>query len=274
MPPNKGGNAKKEAGRAKKAENEASVEVWNVKKVQESKVKEQKEADDWKTGGGLKFLISQESNVAEWSSAKGTSKADAAAVKAAEAAAKKAEKAALLAAEEASLPTKAKAAPKAGAKKKATTDKIQTTNAGFAAFNLDDPLGVRKLRGEDGEPVKVEEFSATGLDNMLEAMELVNAKTDKDALGAKAGLIEKHPERRFKAAFEAYLERELPILKEDHPGLRQNQMRDILFKQFQKAPENPFNQVQIAYNATKEEKVDALKQTMAAREAKYKVESE
>ena len=44
--------------------------------------------------------------------------------------------------------------------------------------------------------------------------------------------------RRFKAAFEAYLERELPILKEEHPGLRQNQMRDKIFNNFKKAPEN------------------------------------
>ena len=72
----------------------------------------------------------------------------------------------------------------------------------------------------------------------------------------QAGLIEKHPERRFKAAFEAYLERETPILRQEvslaaparhavlmfawqHPGLRKQQMHDMLFKQFQKAPENP-----------------------------------
>lgn len=51
-------------------------------------------------------------------------------------------------------------------------------------------------------------------------------------------------------------------------------MREILHKQFQKAPENPFNQVSIAYNATKEEKLETLKATMAAREAKYRVENE
>jgi hypothetical protein len=38
--------------------------------------------------------------------------------------------------------------------------------------------------------------------------------------------------------------------------------------------QSAFNQVSIAYNATKEEKVDALKQTMTAREAKYKVEQD
>ena len=81
-----------------------------------------------------------------------------------------------------------------------------------------------------------------------------------------------------------------------HPGLRQNQMRDILYKQFQKAPENracpchqtpstscpgahvtgcstAFNQAQVAYNASKDERVDALRQVMDAREAKYKVDS-
>lgn len=49
-------------------------------------------------------------------------------------------------------------------------------------------------------------------------------------------------------------------------------MRDIIYKQFQKAPENPFNQQSMAYNATKEEKLSALKATMAAREAKYRVD--
>jgi hypothetical protein len=34
-----------------------------------------------------------------------------------------------------------------------------------------------------------------------------------------------------------------------------------------------FNQAQVSYNASKEEKVEALKKVMDAREAKYKVES-
>ena len=63
-------------------------------------------------------------------------------------------------------------------------------------------------------------------------------------------------------------------LAQQHPGLRQNQMRDILYKQFQKAPENPFNQVSVAYNAKKEERLETLKATMAAREEKYRVDRE
>lgn len=42
--------------------------------------------------------------------------------------------------------------------------------------------------GADGEPEKITELSATGIDEMLEALEIVNQKTDKGALGAKVSL--------------------------------------------------------------------------------------
>ncbi|WWC72631.1 uncharacterized protein I206_106595 [Kwoniella pini CBS 10737] len=252
MPP-KGGNAKKESGRAKKAENEEK------KGKAAAAVKEAKEADEWKTGS------------------KSNSKAEAAANKAAEAARKKAEKEALLAAEEASLPSKVKSAPKAGSstkKKQNNNDNLIKTGTGVAGYGLNDPLGNRRIKNEFGELEETPELSAQGLDEMLEAMELVNQKTDKASLGAKAAIhIDAHPERRFKSAFEAYFERELPILKEEHKGLRLNQMRDILFKQFQKSPENPFNQAKIEYNATKDEKVAALQNIINTKEAKYKVQN-
>ncbi|OCF54661.1 hypothetical protein L486_07793 [Kwoniella mangroviensis CBS 10435] len=233
----KGGNAKKESGRAKKAENEEK------KGKAAAAAKEAKEAEDWKSG------------------AKNNSKADAAANKAAEAARKKAEKDALLAAEEASLPTKAKSAPKAsGSKVKKNNDVLVKTGSGVAGYGLNDPMGHRRAKNEFGELEEVPELSAQGLEEMLEAMELA------------AISIDAHPERRFKAAFEAYYERELPILKEEHKGLRLNQMRDILFKQFQKSPENPFNQAKIAYNATKDEKVEALQNIIKTKENKYTVQ--
>lgn len=47
-------------------------------------------------------------------------------------------------------------------------------------------------------------------------MTLATEKTDKASVGARAGVgVDTHPERRFKAAFEAYKERELPELKKD-----------------------------------------------------------
>lgn len=251
MPPAKGGNSKKEAGRAKKEENE------NKKKSAASAKAEAAEAEEWSKG------------------AKDGSKADKAKEKAAEAERKKAEKARLLAEEEASLPSKPVA--KGGAKKSGDKKK-DVRPAGPGAIAAGGGLGssatgsgssTPDVKKTGFEPEPEVHIKATGLDNMLEALEIVNAKGDKANIGAQAGLIEKHPERRFKAAFEAYLEREMPELKKSHPGLRKQQMHDMLYKQFQKAPENPFNQVSVAYNATKDEKVSALKESRAERERAF-----
>lgn len=97
---------------------------------------------------------------------------------------KKAEREALLAAEEASLQSKGKAAPKAGAKKK-PADKLVATGTGVAGYSVSDPLNLRKAKGPDGEPEEVKELSAKGIDEMLEALELVNQKTDKATVGSK-----------------------------------------------------------------------------------------
>ncbi|KAG8893655.1 hypothetical protein FRC01_013450 [Tulasnella sp. 417] len=120
------------------------------------------------------------------------------------------------------------------------------------------------------EPQKVEEFAATGLDDALEMMTLVTAKTDKAAVGQAAAGIESHPERRFKAAFEAYKERTLPELKEERPGLRLQQYNDMMYKQFQKHPDNPFNQQTAAYNATQEEKMGILQRQKERTENRYR----
>jgi len=97
----------------------------------------------------------------------------------------KAEREALLAAEESSLPSKPKSALKAGAKKKPPSDIPKATGAGLAGFGLDDPMGLRTAKGEDGEVVEGGELSATGVQGMLEAMEIVNQRTDRETLGAK-----------------------------------------------------------------------------------------
>ncbi|EPZ34437.1 DUF1014-domain-containing protein [Rozella allomycis CSF55] len=104
-------------------------------------------------------------------------------------------------------------------------------------------------------PPKLESFGAQSIDD---AITLLSAVTQSTKVGADN--IEKHPERRVKAAFALYEERELPKLKKEFPGLRLSQLKQILQKQWQKAPENPFNQVHVAVNATKEQKQDAAEQ--------------
>ncbi len=58
-----------------------------------------------------------------------------------------------------------------------------------------------------------------------------------------------HPERRMKAAYAAYEERELPRLKEENPNLRMSQLKQLLRKEWMKSPENPMNQHHISHNA-------------------------
>merc|ERR1712144_70641 len=118
---------------------------------------------------------------AKWEKgAKDNSKKQAAADKAAEAARKKAEKDALLKAEEASLPTKAKSgnAKKAEKKTRGTLDLGQ----------LDDTPSSSKSGAA---------LNATGIDNALDALSLTGGNND-------AASIDRHPERRFKAAYTAY----------------------------------------------------------------------
>ncbi|KAF7294608.1 hypothetical protein MIND_00997400 [Mycena indigotica] len=250
MPP-KGGNAKKESGRAKKAENEAK------KKDAAEAEKERKEAAAW--ADGTKGKGAKEDKEAK-------RQADLA---------RKAENARLLAEEEKSGPAKVKAAPKAGAAKKAQQPKPAGPGAIAAGGGLGDAAPIDKGETREDEEL-VESFAATGIDNALDLLEVVNAKTDKASVGQQAAGIERHPERRFKAAFEAYQDRELPNIREEHPGLRLQQYKarvDLLFKAFQKSPENPFNQTTVAYDATKEEKVDALKQKKAQVEQRLREKS-
>ncbi|KAF8626237.1 hypothetical protein AX15_004917 [Amanita polypyramis BW_CC] len=220
-------NTKKEAGRAKKAENEAK------KQSAAAAEKERKEAQSWEDhdvkGGKTAKLAKEEKRKADL--------------------ARKAENAKLLAEEEASEPSKVKSAPKAGSKK--ATPKP----AGPGAIAAGGGLG-----GNAAPQEEVESYTATGIDNAIDLLTVVTAKMDKASVGQQAANIERHPERRFKAAFEAYQDRELPKIKEKHPGLRLQQYKDLLHKQFQKAPENPFNQATVAYDASKEDRVGVLKQ--------------
>ncbi|CAG9828554.1 unnamed protein product [Diabrotica balteata] len=54
--------------------------------------------------------------------------------------------------------------------------------------------------------------------------------------------LDKHPEKRMKAAYTAYEERRLKELKEENPTLRLSQLKQMIFKEWQKSPENPLNQ--------------------------------
>lgn len=155
------------------------------------------------------------------------------------------------------LPSRdAEAAKKAEVARKAAEKKalLDEEEKDARAQPKNSKVAVKKTRGldlgqlEDGGSgsAKSGALNATGIDNALDALSLT---TD------SAGKIDKHPERRFKAAFAAYEERRLDEMDKDGSGqgLRQNQKREKIRKEFEKSPDNPFNQVSAAYDATKED---------------------
>jgi len=168
--------------------------------------------------------------------AKSNAKQEAEAAKKAEAARKKAEKDALMAEEEKSLPSRA-------APKNAKTAPKKTRGLDLSQLDEEDD-GSKKLPG----------LVASNIEDALDALGLADP-----AAGAEK--IDRHPERRRKAAYAAFEERRLKEMDTDGSGagLRLNQRKERIRKEFEKSPENPMNQLSVAYDASKEE-IAQLKQ--------------
>ncbi|KAF7593831.1 hypothetical protein BBP40_010766 [Aspergillus hancockii] len=174
--------------------------------------------------------------------AKGASKKEAEEAKKADAARKKAERDALLAEEEASQPSKPRGKSNQPVKK----------SRGLDLSQLDDQPASRKASA----------LHASGIDNALDALSLTSKDSSK---------IDRHPERRFKAAYAAYEARRMPEVEQENPGLRRQQRIELIKKEFEKSDENPFNQVHATFDASREEVAalrDAERKKTEARLAK------
>lgn len=102
--------------------------------------------------------------------------------------ARRAENAKLLAEEEADVPVKVKSSPKA--------KKYTPKPAGPGAIAAGGGLGTEAA--DDKAPqAEVESYAATGIDNALDLLDVVNAKTDKASVGQQAANLERHPEVPF-----------------------------------------------------------------------------
>lgn len=144
--------------------------------------------------------------------------------KKAEAARKKAEKDALLAEEE----KDARAAPK---NSKTAVKKTRDLDLS----QLDESSTSK------GKPA----LNATGIDNALDALSLTSSNPSEK--------VDRHPERRFKAAYAAYEARRMPEVEEEHKGLRKQQRIDMIRKEFERSPDNPFNQANARFDSTRDE---------------------
>jgi hypothetical protein len=94
---------------------------------------------------------------------------------------------------------------------------------------------LNKKRSQD-----LENGNATGIDAALSVMSIGSFSS---------GTPERHPERRVKAAFKAYEEREIAKLRDENPGLKRSQLKELVFKKWKKSPENPMNQAHMEYNS-------------------------
>lgn len=165
---------------------------------------------------------------------KDNKKKEVAAQKAAEAAAKKAERDALLLEEEKSQ----RATPKGANKKTAEKKSRGTLDLG----QLDDGEAATGGGGNKDRAI-----NASGIDNALDALTLTSGS-------ANDLKLDRHPERRFKAAYKVFEERRLPEIEAEYPGLRKQQRVEIVRKEFERSEENPFNQAgNVRYDASRDE---------------------
>ena len=62
--------------------------------------------------------------------------------------------------------------------------------------------------------------------------------------------VDKHPEKRMKAAYEEFESVRLPQLKAENPNLRLSQLKQMLRKEWMKSPDNPLNKKLAAMNSS------------------------
>ncbi|CAL8111393.1 unnamed protein product [Orchesella dallaii] len=83
------------------------------------------------------------------------------------------------------------------------------------------------------------------VDEVTTVDEALKVLTTKDT----SSTPDRHPERRAKAAYHAFEEARLPILKAENPSLRLSQLKQLIFEEWKKSPENPMNQEHAEYNS-------------------------
>ncbi|GMH35580.1 hypothetical protein BSKO_03448 [Bryopsis sp. KO-2023] len=98
----------------------------------------------------------------------------------------------------------------------------------------------RKEVAEEAYVAMVDHRNTNRDQDMLEAHNVEQAIRQ---LTVEEDEADRHPERRRKAAYLAFEERELERLKSEKPGLKQSQYRDMIFKLWQKSVDNPMNRV-------------------------------
>jgi len=227
---------------------ERKKEAADAKDRQKQVEKEAKEAESWKDG------------------AKTNSKKESEEAKRLEKLAKKKEREELEAAEVASIKSVVSVKGPAGPNKKTQYELLMRPSPLSTANRSSSNVSQNSLNEFPMEPLNRPgstvhsndhdesgtQYSASNLDDAISLLEATALDTDRMAL-------ERHPERRVKAAYALFIQLEMPILKLENPGLRLSQLRQLLKRKWEKAPSNPYNQASISYRASREEEQEAAR---------------
>lgn len=118
-------------------------------------------------------------------------------------------------------------------------------------------IAANRLAAEKAEAAARKAKVQTHLDTKLEenvniaaaqakAEGIEEARNVEDAIAVlsvnEGAPVDKHPEKRMKAAYAAFEEVNLPRLKAENPNLRLSQLKQMLKKDWMKSPDNPLNQ--------------------------------
>ncbi|OII76049.1 hypothetical protein cand_007950 [Cryptosporidium andersoni] len=96
---------------------------------------------------------------------------------------------------------------------------------------VENPNRVERDKEIEAKVSGIDYISASSLDDALAILTL----EDKS-------YVDKHPEKRMKAAWLTFLDNNMPQLKSEFPNYKRSQLLQILQKRWKKAPENPCNQ--------------------------------
>ena len=105
--------------------------------------------------------------------------------------------------------------------------KEEARRQGIVVDHHEKLLAVKHVNTLDSD----DELAVTGLDGAIDALTVGEKKKP-----------DEHPERRRKQLYESYFAAQLPIMKEELPGLKLSQYKARIFEDWQSSPENPMNQ--------------------------------
>ncbi|KAG6969713.1 hypothetical protein JG688_00005215 [Phytophthora aleatoria] len=146
-----------------------------------------------------------------------------------------------------------------GAKKPSAFAALQTNGGSSGKITQAEMVALREA--EEARTVGKPGKKAIKFENNFQANRNRNQDDPTDARSLDAALdllsvgdkeLEKHPERRAKAAYKAFEEVMMPQVKEDYPGLKLSQYKQKLSEMWRRSPDNPLNQESLAYNAKKQ----------------------